>query len=402
MDVISRFLRYIAFDTQSVEDSDTFPSAKKERLLGEFLAQDLQTIGLSDVYLDEWGYVYGRLPATVGCEALPAMGLIAHMDTSPDAPGANIQARRVPYQKGNLKLNAAGEFIDEETLRPYCGQELLVTDGTTLLGADDKAGAAEIFTAMEYLIGHPEIAHGPIAVAVTPDEEVGRGTEHFDLKRFGAQSAYTVDGGALGEIEYENFNAANARVEFHGLNIHPGEAKNRMRNAILLAQEFLNLMPPAETPEHTEKYEGFYHVNRISGDESAAALNLLIRDHDREKFEQRKVCLQDMADYLNRKYGNGTVDVLIRDSYYNMREKIEPHMELIDRACAAMRSCGIEPQIVPIRGGTDGAKLSYEGLPCPNLCTGGVNFHSVREFIPTAAMEKMVRILTALVQQNER
>ena len=398
MNVVSRFLHYVSFDTQSDESSDSVPSAEKEKALGSALAEELRRLGLQDAHMDEWGCVYAHLPASPGLEYLPALGLIAHMDTSPDAPGDHVVPHIVNYTGGDLPLGAEGYItIDAASLSPYVGQELIVTDGKTLLGADDKAGIAEIVCAVAYLLEHPEISHGPLCIAFTPDEEIGRGTEHFDLKKFGASAAYTVDGGALGELEYENFNAANAHVHFTGFNIHPGEAKNKMRNAILMLQDFMSMLPPAETPAHTEGREGFYHVHSIEGTEAAADLHLLIRDHDRTAFERRKDRLVVIVAYLNEKYGDGTVRLAMKDSYYNMREKIEPHMELIERAKAAMAAEGVTPHIVPIRGGTDGAQLSWKGLPCPNLCTGGVNFHSVREFIPTAALETMVRILVRLV-----
>ena len=289
---------------------------------------------------------------------------------------------------------------DFESLARYVGQKLIVTDGTTLLGADDKAGVAEIFTMADHLLHHPEIAHGPIAIGITPDEEVGTGTVKFDLDKFGAKTAYTVDGGELGELEYENFNAANATFYLHGVNIHPGSAKNKMKNAALIAVEAVNLLPPAETPAHTEGYEGFYHVHTLRGDETEAVVGLIVRDHDRQKFEARKEFLTRMAAYLNDKYGEGTVELALRDSYYNMKEKIEPHMELIEQAKAAMEAVGVEPVIMPIRGGTDGARLSYLGLPCPNLCTGGANFHGVHEYIPVASMEKIVEILVELVRSK--
>ena len=398
MDVVSRFLHYVSFDTQSDDTSDSVPSAEKEKALGNALAEELRRLGLQDAHMDERGCVYAHLSASPGLEHLPALGLIAHMDTSPDAPGDHIVPRIVNYTGGDLPLDPEGCIaIDAASLSPYVGQELIVTDGKTLLGADDKAGIAEIVCAVAYLLEHPEISHGPLCIAFTPDEEIGRGTEHFDLKKFGASAAYTVDGGALGELEYENFNAANAHVHFTGFNIHPGEAKNKMRNAILMLQDFMSMLPPAETPAHTEGREGFYHVHSIEGTETAADLHLLIRDHDRAAFERRKDRLVVIAAYLNEKYGDGTVHLAMKDSYYNMREKIEPHMELIERAKAAMEAEGVTPRIVPIRGGTDGAQLSWKGLPCPNLCTGGVNFHSVREFIPVSALETMVRILVRLV-----
>ncbi len=403
MKVTERFLRYVSFDTQSAEHSTTTPSTEKQKVLGEVLATELSQMGLRGAHMDDKGYVYGWLPATPGCEGVPCVGLIAHMDTSPDAPGANVRARVCRYEGGDLPLSdtvvmRAAEF---ESLSRQVGEELIVTDGTTLLGADDKAGIAEIFTALEYLIAHPELPHGRIAVGITPDEEVGDGAEHFDVEGFGAAVAYTVDGGELGEIEYENFNAANAGVYLHGVNIHPGSAKDKMKNALLLAIEFANLMPPAETPAHTEGYEGFYHLNRMEGDESEARLNFLIRDHDRARFEERKQYLGRAAAYLNAKYGPGTAEVYLKDSYYNMKEQIEPHMYLIRRAQAAMEKAGVTPRVLPIRGGTDGARLSYMGLPCPNLSTGGFNAHSVYEYVPVRSLEKMVEVLVNLVTVEE-
>ena len=403
MKVTERFLRYVSFDTQSAEHSTTTPSTEKQKVLGEVLATELSQMGLRGAHMDDKGYVYGWLPATPGCEGVPCVGLIAHMDTSPDAPGANVRARVCRYEGGDLPLSdtvvmRAAEF---ESLSRQVGEELIVTDGTTLLGADDKAGIAEIFTALEYLIAHPELPHGRIAVGITPDEEVGDGAEHFDVEGFGAAVAYTVDGGELGEIEYENFNAANAGVYLHGVNIHPGSAKDKMKNALLLAIEFANLMPPAETPAHTEGYEGFYHLNRMEVDESEARLNFLIRDHDRARFEERKQYLGRAAAYLNAKYGPGTAEVYLKDSYYNMKEQIEPHMYLIRRAQAAMEKAGVTPRVLPIRGGTDGARLSYMGLPCPNLSTGGLNFHSVYEYVPVRSLEKMVEVLVTLVTVEE-
>ena len=401
MNVADRFLHYVSFDTQSSESGESVPSTEKQKLLGAYLAAELSQMGLQNARMDEKGYVYGALPASPGCEGIPCVGLIAHMDTSPDAPGADVKPRIVDYQGGDIILNEEEGIVmrpsEFESLTKYRGKRLIVTDGTTLLGSDDKAGVAEIFTALEYLVSHPEVRHGRIAVGVTPDEEVGRGADHFDVEGFGAAVAYTVDGGELGEIEYENFNAANAGVYLHGVNIHPGSAKNKMKNALLLAQEFLNLLPPAETPGHTEGYEGFYHLHRMSGDETQAELHFLIRDHDRAKFEGRKDFLRCCGEFLNAKYGAGTVEVLLKDSYYNMKEQIEPHMYLILRARSAMEKAGVKPLEVPIRGGTDGARLSYMGLPCPNLSTGGVNFHGVHEYIPVESLEKMVEVLIHLV-----
>ena len=401
MNAVERFLKYVTYDTQSDENSTTVPSTAKQKVLGEALAAELSQMGLQGAHLDQYGYVYAWLPATPGCEGVPCMGLIAHMDTSPDAPGANVKPRIVRYTGGDIVLNEEKGLVmkeaDFESLSKYRGQDLIVTDGTTLLGADDKAGVAEILSAVEYLTAHPEIPHGRIAVGITPDEEVGQGADHFDVEGFGAAVAYTVDGGELGEIEYENFNAAGAVVTVHGVNIHPGSAKNKMKNALLIAHDYVGLLPPAETPAHTEGYEGFYHLNRISGDETQAVLHYIIRDHDRAKFEARKNAMLRAADYLNQQYGAGTVEVALKDQYYNMKEQIEPHMYLILKARAAMESIGITPMEVPIRGGTDGARLSYMGLPCPNLCTGGVNFHGVHEYIPTDALEKMTQVLVRLV-----
>lgn len=400
MNALERFLKYVAFDTRSDENSDTHPSSEKEKLLGAYLVRELREIGLTDASMDDHGYVSAHLPASEGHGGIPAVGLIAHMDTSPDASGENVKPRVIKYDGGIVDIGN-GVSLDPgyyENLAKYAGREIVVTDGSTLLGADDKAGIAEIVSAMERLVNHPEIPHGPVALCFTPDEEIGGGTDFFDLESFGAETAYTVDGGRLGEIEYENFNAANASVFLRGINIHPGDAKNKMRNAILLANEFINMMPPAETPAHTEGYEGFFHINRIEGTETEASVYMLIRDHDRAKFDGRKRCLGRIAAYLNSKYGAGAATLYISDSYFNMREMIEPHMELIDRAKRAFSRAGVEPSTVPVRGGTDGAKLSFMGLPCPNLSTGGENFHCVQEFIPADALEKMAEVLVELVR----
>lgn len=402
MNLTERFLKYVSFDTTSDEESESVPSSPNQKLLGAYLAEELKALGLERVRMDETGYVYGFLPASPGCEDLPAIGFIAHMDTSPAVSGADIKPRILRYEGGDIPLNPDVSLKAEifPFLKNYVGQELIVTDGRTLLGADDKAGVAEIVTAMEYLLAHPEIPHGPLAVGFTPDEEIGRGADHFDVEGFGCAFAYTIDGGTLGEIEYENFNAAGARINIQGINIHPGSAKNKMRNAILLAQELLNLLPPAETPGHTEGYEGFYHVSDISGNESLVSLRLIIRDHDREKFEARKLFLRRAASFLNEKYGAGTVKLELNDSYFNMREKIEPVMEIIHRAQAAMEAAGVTPTIVPIRGGTDGARLSYMGLPCPNLSTGGENFHGIHEFVSLDAMKKMVQAIVNIARKQ--
>ena len=405
MNVIERFLKYVTYDTQSDDHSDTTPTTAKQKVLGELLAGELSQMGLSNAHMDEYGYVYAWLPATHGCEGVPCLGLIAHMDTSPSAPGEGVKPRVIRYEGGDITLNEekgvvmrAAEF---ESLARYVGQELIVTDGTTLLGADDKAGVAEIMSAMEYLVEHPELPHGRIAVCFTPDEEVGQGTDHFDVEGFGAAVAYTVDGGELGEIEYENFNAASAEVLVHGVNIHPGSAKNKMKNALLIAVELAGMLPPAETPAHTEGYEGFYHLQGMGGNETEAEMHYLIRDHDRAKFEGRKAFLTRAAAYLNDKYGAGTVELVLKDSYYNMKKQIEPHMYLILRARAAMEAAGVTPSEVPIRGGTDGAQLSYKGLPCPNLSTGGLNFHGVHEYIPADALTKMTQVVINLVTAQQ-
>jgi tripeptide aminopeptidase len=348
---------------------------------------------------DEFGYVYGELPASPGAE-VPAIGLIAHMDTSPAVSGADIKPRILDYEGGDIELSPSVRISAEvfPFLKDYEGQKLMVAGGDTLLGADDKAGVAEILTAAEYLIAHPEVKHGKICIGFTPDEEIGRGADRFDVEGFGAEFAYTVDGGALGEIEYENFNAASADFKIHGINIHPGSAKNKMKNAVLIAAELISLFPEGETPARTEAYEGFYHVGEIKGNETLTEVGMIIRDHDREKFEQRKVFAEKAAAFINARYGEGTAELTLRDSYYNMKEKILPVMHIIDRAKKAMSDAGVAPRIIPIRGGTDGARLSYEGLPCPNLSTGGENFHGIHEFVSVDAMEKMVEVLVNIVK----
>ena len=404
MNAVDRFLKYVSYDTQSDEHSDTTPSTEKQKVLSAALAEELNQLGLYNAHMDEYGYVYAWLPASAGCEGVPCVGLVAHMDTSPSASGANVKPRIVRYEGGDLVLNEEKNIVmkaaDFESLAKYVGQELIVTDGTTLLGADDKAGVAEIVSALDYLIAHPEIPHGRIAVCFTPDEEVGSGADHFDVPGFGAAVAYTVDGGELGELEYENFNAASASVVIHGVNIHPGSAKNKMKNALLIGLEFANMLPAAETPAHTEGYEGFYHLGEMHGDETETTMSYIIRDHDMNSFLARKAYMGRVSDYLNAKYGAGTVELTLKDSYFNMREKIEPHMYLIHRARSAMEAVGITPMEVPIRGGTDGARLSFMGLPCPNLCTGGVNFHGVHEYIPVEALEKMTQVLVNLVRNQ--
>ena len=396
--VSERFLRYVTFDTMSDEFSETCPSTAKQLTLGKVLVEEMLAIGIRDAHMDANGYIYGTVP---GDPDLPTVGLIAHMDTSPSCSGANIKAQVVEYQGSDILLNKAqgitmhaGEF---ESLKNHVGKRLIVTDGTTLLGADNKAGIAEILTAAEILLNSKE-KHATVRIGFTPDEEIGRGADLFDVEKFAADYAYTVDGGALGELEYENFNAAGATVVFNGVNIHPGSAKNKMVNSQLVAMEFHTLLPVQQRPEATEGYEGFFHLTDMQGDEEKSTLRYIIRDHDMEKFLQKKQLMEAAAAYLNSKYGENTVVLTIRDSYYNMREKIEPHMYIVERAKAAMEALEITPKIVPVRGGTDGARLSFMGLPCPNLCTGGENFHGRFEYIPIEDMEKVTQLLVRLMQ----
>ena len=395
-----RFLKYVSFDTQSDEFSETCPSTAKQKLLGAALVEEMKEMGIQDAYMDEHGYVYGTVP---GDPSLPTIGLIAHMDTSPDASGADIKAKVVEYNGGDVCLNEEkGIYLrakDYPSLKKHAGKHLIVTDGTTLLGADDKAGIAEIMTAAAFLLTARR-SHATLRIGFTPDEEIGRGADKFNLKDFGADYAYTVDGGPIGEIEYENFNAAGAVAEFSGINIHSGSAKDKMVNSQLIAMEFNSLLPVHQRPDCTEGYEGFIHLTDMEGEVEKSTLRYIIRDHDMEKFQQKKAVMQSAADFLNAKYGDGTVKLTIRDSYFNMREKIEPVMYVVDRAKKAMAAAGMNPVEVPIRGGTDGARLSYEGLPCPNLCTGGENYHGRFEFIPVEDMDKcakmLVEILTAI------
>ena len=399
--VSQRFLRYVAFDTQSDEFSQSCPSTEKQLALGKALVEEMQKMGISDVRMDENGYVYGTVP---GDPELPTIGLIAHMDTSPSYSGADVKARTVLYEGGDLLLNADKQIYmrsqDFESLAEHVGKHLIVTDGTTLLGADDKAGVAEILTCAQRLLASGE-KHATLRIGITPDEEIGRGADLFDVKGFAADYAYTVDGGGLGELEYENFNAAGAEVRFHGVNIHPGSAKNKMRNSQLMAMEFQGLLPVHQRPEATEGYEGFIHLTDMHGDEENTVLRYILRDHDLEKLQEKKQILEAAAAFIAAKYGQGTVEMTIRDSYYNMKEKIEPCMYIVDRAKAAMETLGITPKIVPIRGGTDGARLSFEGLPCPNLCTGGYNFHGRFEYIPVEDMEKVVELLVEILKTAE-
>ena len=397
MTVAERFLRYVSFDTQSDEGSETCPSTTKQKLLGRAIVEEMLAMGIEDAHMDEHGYVYGTVP---GDPSLPTIGLIAHMDTSPDASGENIKARILEYQGGDILLNEQENIwmkeADFDNLRDNIGKHLIVTDGTTLLGADDKAGIAEILTAAQILL-HTDQKHATVRIGFTPDEEIGRGADLFDVEKFAADYAYTVDGGCLGEIEYENFNAAGAAVVIHGRNIHPGSAKDKMINSQYIAMEFQSLLPAHQKPESTEGYEGFIHLTDMEGCVEQTKLHYIIRDHDMDLFAQKKQVMEAAADFLNAKYGWGTVELAIRDSYFNMRTKIEPNMFIVERAIRSMAAVGIEPKVVPIRGGTDGARLSYEGLPCPNIFTGGQNFHGRFEYVPVEDMEKCVQLLVHMM-----
>lgn len=402
MDIVERFLNYVAFDTQSAEDAEGTPSTAKQLELAKYLKAELEKVGLKDVELDANGYLYATLPANTGA-AVPTIGFISHMDTSPDCSGANIKPRIVrAYSGGDIVLDEAAGIITSPTKFPellnHVGEDLIVTDGHTLLGADDKAGIAEIVQAMEYLIAHPEIKHGKIRVGFNPDEEIGLGAHKFDVEKFGCEWAYTMDGGEVGELEFENFNAAVAKVEIRGVSVHPGYAKGKMLNAARVATEFAQLLPPAETPEATVGYEGFFHLLGISGNVEKATLTYIIRDHDREKFESRKRLLNQASAWLNAKYGTGTATLTVNDQYYNMREKIEPVMHVIDIALEAMRQVGVTPAVRAIRGGTDGAQLSFKGLPCPNIFAGGLNFHGPHEFLPIPSLKKASEVVVKICE----
>ncbi|MDO5292853.1 MAG: peptidase T [bacterium] len=401
--VIERFMKYIAIDTQSEEEVEQLPSTKKQFDLANLLKEELIQIGAKDVMLDEeHAYIYATIPATK--EGLKTIGFISHMDTAPSMSGTNVKARIVENYDGNdIVLNEALNVVLSTAqfpeLKETKGKDLIVTDGTTLLGADDKAGIAEIMTMAEYLLSHPEIPHGTIKIGFTPDEEVGRGVDFFNVEQFGADFAYTVDGGKIGELEYENFNAASGKVAIKGSNIHPGSAKNKMVNSLHIGMEFQAMLPKFADPANTEGYEGFYHLDSMSGGVEDTVMDYIIRDHDKDQFEEKKERFAKIAEYLNDKYGEGTVTATIKDSYYNMKSMIEPHMHLIENAKAAMEELEITPIVVPIRGGTDGARLSYMGLPCPNICTGGFNFHGKYEYIPVQDMEKIVELLIKIVEK---
>lgn len=402
MNIVDRFLKYVSFDTQSAEDSGTTPSTEKQWALAHYLKEELESIGLTEVELDENGYLYATLPANTE-RAVPTIGFIAHMDTSPDCSGKDVKPRIVKsYDGKDLVLDAEAGIVSTTKKFPellnHVGEDLIVTDGHTLLGADDKAGIAEIVQAMEYLIAHPEIEHGKIRVGFNPDEEIGLGAHKFDVAKFGCEWAYTMDGGELGELEFENFNAAAAKVEITGVSVHPGYAKGKMVNAGRVAAEFVALMPTHETPETTTEYEGFFHLLGIEGGVEKASLHYIIRDHDRCKFEARKVFVEQTAAWLNAKYGEGTVKVTLNDQYYNMRQQIEPVMHVIDIALDAMKDCGITPRVRAIRGGTDGAQLSFKGLPCPNIFAGGLNFHGPHEFLPIPSLEKASELVVKICE----
>ena len=400
--VLDRFLRYIKIDTQSDENSETTPSTQKQFDLAHVLKKELEEIGLIDISLDEKCYLMATLPANTD-KNIPTIGFIAHMDTSPDMPGENVNPTFIPNYNGkdvviNKEKNLVLTTKEFPELEDYIGKTLITTDGNTLLGADDKAGIAEIMTAIEYLVQHPEIKHGTIKVGFTPDEEIGRGVDHFDVKKFNADYAYTMDGGAIGELEYENFNAAGAKLFIQGRNIHPGYAKNKMINAMLLAMEFNALLPANERPEHTEDYEGFYHLVKMEGTVENAMLQYIIRDHDKAKFEQKKKIVTDAVDFMKNRYGEEVFTLELKDQYLNMKEMVVPVFHIVETARKAMEEVGVVPRVVPIRGGTDGARLSYMGLPCPNIFAGGHNFHGKFEYVPVESMEKAVQVIVKIIE----
>lgn len=402
MTVIDRFLKYVTFDTQSDENTGVTPSTAKQMVFAKYLQQELQELGLEDITLDENGYLFATLPANVD-RPIPVIGFIAHMDTSPDMSGENVKPRIVEkYDGTDIVLCSKDNIVLSPSQFPelldHKGEDLIVTDGHTLLGADDKAGIAEIVSAMAYLKEHPEIKHGKIRIGFNPDEEIGLGAHKFDVEKFGAKWAYTMDGGEVGELEFENFNAAAAKVTIKGRNVHPGYAKNKMINSMLVANEFMAMLPADETPATTEGYEGFYHLVGMKGEVEQSELSYIIRDHDREKFENRKALVAECAKRINEKYGNEIVKVELKDQYYNMRQEVEPLMHIIDIAFGAMKEAGVEPKVKAIRGGTDGAQLSFKGLPCPNIFAGGLNFHGRYEFVPVQSIEKAVKVIVKIAE----
>ncbi|OJV38919.1 MAG: peptidase T [Bacteroidales bacterium 36-12] len=402
MNIADRFLKYVSFHTTSDSETNLTPSTPGQMVFAQFLAEELKSIGLSDVSLDSNGYLMATLPANTD-KKVPTIGFISHVDTSPDMSGKNIKPKIIYNYDGNdILLNEEKLIVLETSTYPeilqYKGQDVIVTDGTTLLGADDKAGIAAIVTAMEYLIANPDIKHGKIRVGFTPDEEIGRGAHLFDVEKFGAEWAYTIDGGEIGELEYENFNAAGAKVTFHGINVHPGYAKCKMKNSIRIANQFISMLPRHETPEHTEGYEGFYHLMSLEGTVETTTLNYIIRDHDRDRFERRKKEMTHLVNKINTEFGENTAEIEINDQYYNMREKVEPLMHIVDLAAEAMREADVEPNIKPIRGGTDGSQLSFKGLPCPNIFAGGHNFHGRFEYVPIQSMEKSSQVIINIIK----
>ena len=406
MTLTERFLNYVSFTTTSDENTNMTPSTPGQMIFAKFLVEELKSIGLQEVEVDKNGYIMATLPANTD-KQVPTIGFIAHMDTSPDMTAKHVKPRIVANYDGNdILLNDEKLIVLETEKYPeilqYKGQDIIVSDGTTLLGADDKAGLAEIVTAMEYLLAHPEIKHGKIRIGFTPDEEIGQGADHFDVPKFGAEWAYTIDGGEIGELEFENFNAAAAKINFQGLNVHPGYAKHKMLNSMRVAYQFASMLPRHETPEHTEKYEGFYHLVGMEGTVEKSSLSYIIRDHDRDRFERRKKEMQHLVNKINAEFGEGTATLELRDQYYNMREKVEPVMHVVDLAFEAMEAVGVKPNVKPIRGGTDGARLSYEGLPCPNIFAGGHNFHGRFEYVPVQSMEKAMMVIVKIAELLEK
>ena len=400
MDITERFINYTKFDTQSAEDADCVPSTKRQLVFAEYLKKELQAEGLDDVEMDERGYIYATLKSNIRSQ-VPTIGFIAHYDTSPDCSGKDVKAQIVRHYDGTDILLSEGIVSSSDRfpeLLQHTGEDLIVTDGTTLLGADDKAGIAEIVQAMVYLQQHPEIKHGRIRIAFNPDEEIGMGAHHFDVDRFGCQWAYTMDGGDVGELEFENFNAASAKIRVRGVSVHPGYAKGKMVNAARVATELAALLPADETPETTEGYQGFYHLTSLQATVEEARLSYIIRDHDRDRFEDRKRFIRQCAERLNEQYGEGTVSVDMADQYYNMKEKIDPQMHVIDLVLHAMQAVGVAPKVKPIRGGTDGAQLSFRGLPCPNIFAGGVNFHGPYEFVSIQSMERAMQVIVKICE----
>ena len=401
MELQERFLKYVAFDTQSDENSITFPSTDKQLVLLNALKEEMEAMGMTEVSIDEHGYVMGTIEASAGYEECPVIGFLSHVDTSPDMSGAAIKPQIIRgYNGEDIALNeeVTMKVSDFPELKFFEGHTLITTDGTTLLGADDKAGVAEIMTAAEYLIAHPEVKHGKIRIGFTPDEEIGRGVDYFNVEAFGAKYAYTVDGGMEGELEYENFNAAGAKLTIEGRNIHPGSAKDKMVNAIQLAMEVNSLLPAVMRPEHTEGYEGFFHLVGIKGEVEHAEMSYIIRDHDRAKFEEKKALIERAVEYVNAKHGGEYVHLMLKDQYYNMREMVEPHPEIIEKAMQAMEEAGVQPIVKPIRGGTDGSRLSYMGLPCPNIFTGGMNFHGKFEYVSLDSMYRSMQTIVNLAR----